>query len=80
MEEAEKSLKRLSHKEAKINTCEALAMTVKTDFHEHETEVGTTYSDCWKGTNRCRMEICILLFIIQNFSGNPVGFATYLLE
>ena len=79
-DEAEKSLKKLSHKDEKINTRETLAMMIKTDLLEHETEVGTTYADCWKGTNRRRMEICILLFVIQNFSGNPVGFATYFFE
>lgn len=80
MEQAERSLKKLSREDAKINTQETLAMMVKTDLLEHEIEVGTTYADCWKGTNRRRMEICILLFVIQNFSGNPVGFATYFFE
>jgi SP family general alpha glucoside:H+ symporter-like MFS transporter len=80
MEKAEISLERLSGKHEKVNTRETLAMMVKTDLLEHEIEVGTSYADCWKGTNLRRMEICIFLFVIQNFSGNPVGFATYFFE
>jgi SP family general alpha glucoside:H+ symporter-like MFS transporter len=80
LEAAEQALERLSQPDERINTRETLAMMVQTDILEHEIEVGTTYADCWKGDNRRRMEICILLFVIQNFSGNPVGFATYLFE
>lgn len=81
-EDAEQSLKRLSDNDRfqRTNAKETLAMMVKTDALEREIEVGTSYADCWKGVNRRRMEICILLFVIQNFSGNPVGFATYFLE
>ncbi|KAL7933180.1 general substrate transporter [Trichoderma chlorosporum] len=80
MDQAERSLIKLVQKDSGINTKETLAMMVKTDLLEREMEVGTTYADCWKGHNRRRMEICILLFVIQNFSGNPVGFATYFFE
>ncbi len=80
MDDAERSLKKLCQRNARINTRETLAMMVQTDMLEHEIEIGTTYADCWRGDNRRRMEICILLFVIQNFSGNPVGFATYLFE
>ena len=80
MEQAEKSLKKLVQRKSGINTKETLAMMVKTDHLERDLEVGTKYSDCWKGPNRRRMEICILLFVVQNFSGNPVGFATYFFE
>jgi MFS transporter, SP family, general alpha glucoside:H+ symporter len=116
MEDAERSLARLSEKHEKVDTTNTLAMMVKTgkiavlshpknfggagwlnccfdavfagsadftvylDLYEREVEVGSSYLDCWKGPNRRRMEICIMLFVIQNFSGNPVGFATYLFE
>jgi SP family general alpha glucoside:H+ symporter-like MFS transporter len=80
MDSAERSLKQLVIATSKVDTTEVLAMMVKTDAFEHEIDVGTTYADCWKGSNRRRMEICILLFVIQNFSGNPVGFATYFFE
>jgi MFS transporter, SP family, general alpha glucoside:H+ symporter len=76
-EQAERSLERFSKKDEKINKRETLAVMVKTDLLEYENEIGTPYADCWKGTNRRRMEICILLFVMQNFSGNPVGFAAY---
>ncbi|KAH8694855.1 general substrate transporter [Talaromyces proteolyticus] len=77
---AERSLRRLFKPTPKVSPTEVLSMMVKTDTYEHEIEVGATYSDCWRGANRRRMEICILLFVIQNFSGNPVGFATYFFE
>lgn len=80
MEAAEIALEKLSERDERINVKETLAMMVQTDMLEHEIEIGTTYADCWKGNNRRRMEICILLFVIQNFSGNPVGIATYLFE
>lgn len=80
MEKAERSLERLVLRKSGINTKETLAMMVRTDLLERELEVGIRYVDCWKGSNRRRMEICILLFVIQNFSGNPVGFATYFFE
>ena len=80
MEDAGDSLERLVEKDESINTKDTLAMMIKTDMLERELEVGSTFSDCWKGSNRRRMEICILLFVIQNFSGNPVGFATYFFE
>lgn len=55
-------------------------MMVKTDLYERELELGSKYKDCFKGSNRFRLEICCILFITQNFSGNPVGFATYLFK
>lgn len=80
MDKAEESLQKLVQRDSGIDTKETLAMMVKTDLLERDLEVGTKYSDCWKGSNRRRMEICILLFVVQNFSGNPVGFATYFFE
>ncbi|KAH8810666.1 general substrate transporter [Xylogone sp. PMI_703] len=80
MKGAENSLNRLSQKTERINNQETLAMMVQTDILERQIEVGTTYADCWKGDNRRRLGICTMLFVIQNFSGNPVGFATYLFE
>lgn len=80
MKDAEACLDKLTIPDERVNNTNTLAMMVKTDLYEKEIEVGTSYWDCWKGANRRRMEICILLFVIQNFSGNPVGFATYLFE
>lgn len=80
MESALRSLNRLSEPHPKVDMRETLAMMVKTNLLEQQLELGSTYADCWKGTNRRRMEICILLFVVQNFSGNPVGFGTYLFE
>lgn len=78
--DAKIALNRLSSKEAHANNSNVLAMMVKTDEYEREIEIGVTYRDCFKGPNLRRLEICSALFIIQNFSGNPVGFAVYLFE
>lgn len=80
LEDADNALRRLLKPTPKVVPKEIIAMMVKTDAFEREIQVGSTYADCWKGPNRRRMEICILLFVIQNFSGNPVGFATYFFE
>ncbi|KAJ6437469.1 general alpha-glucoside permease [Purpureocillium lavendulum] len=80
LEEAATSLTRLVQPDSGINTSDTLAMMVKTDQLERELEVGSRYIDCWKGPNRRRLEICIMIFFVQNFSGNPVGFATYFFE
>ncbi|KAH8895877.1 general substrate transporter [Thozetella sp. PMI_491] len=80
LDDAKKALDRLSSRDSHANNHNVLAMMVKTDVYERELEVGATYWDCFKGPNLRRLEICSALFIIQNFSGNPVGFAVYLFE
>lgn len=78
LDDAKKALDHLSNKEQHADNINTLAMMVKTDAYERDLELGSTYLDCFKGSNRHRLEICSMLFIAQNFSRNPVGFATYL--
>ncbi|TPX11686.1 uncharacterized protein E0L32_007665 [Thyridium curvatum] len=80
MEDAKAALDALSNKSNHAENHNILAMMVKTDLYEREVEVGATYRDVFKGPNLRRLEISAMLFVCQNFSGNPVGFATYLFE
>lgn len=80
MEDAKRSLDALTDKSIHHDNANTLAMMVKTDLYERELELGSSYKDVFKGSNRYRLEICCILFITQNYSGNPVGFATYLFE
>ncbi|KAJ4249818.1 hypothetical protein NW762_012161 [Fusarium torreyae] len=78
LEDAKKSLDRLSSKQCHAKNDSVLAMMVKTD--QYEREVGVSFRDCFKGPNLRRLEIASAVFIVQNFSANPVGFAVYLFE
>lgn len=78
---AEKALRGLIIKnQEKVDVTKTLAMMIKTDAHERSVEDGTTYMDCFRGTNRLRTEIGIMVYIMQNFIGNPVSYATYFFE
>lgn len=79
LEEAEKSLNRLSSK--KINNKLVLAMMIETDRLELEMETGTTYWDVFNKTNIRRTEIAIAVFVTQVFSGiYLVGYAAYFFQ
>lgn len=79
LEEAEKSLNRLSSK--KINNRLVLAMMIETDRLELEMETGTTYWDVFNKTNIRRTEIAIAVFVTQVFSGiYLVGYAAYFFQ
>ncbi|KAF5875971.1 putative maltose permease protein [Botrytis fragariae] len=79
LEDAEKSLDRLSSKE--INNKLVLAMMIETDRLELEMETGTTYWDVFNKTNIRRTEIAIAVFVTQVFSGiYLVGYAAYFFQ
>lgn len=82
LDDAKKALDGLTSPDMWKDNENTIAMMVQTDLYEQELETGATYWDCFSAHNgnRRRLEICSMLFIIQNFSGNPVGFATYLFE
>jgi SP family general alpha glucoside:H+ symporter-like MFS transporter len=79
LEEAEKALKTLASPAVDVKS--TLAMIIETDRLEQEMEIGTTYWDCFKGTNLRRTEISVGVYTIQVFSGiYLVGYATYFFE
>ena len=80
--EAEKSLQRLQSSKAKgIQVKDTLAAIIHTNRLEEELEVGTSYWDCFRGSERRRTEIACLVFAGQNFSGLSFAYnATYFYE
>lgn len=80
MEDAKKALDGLSNKKSHPENANILAMMVRTDQYERELELGATYKDVFRRSNLRRLEICAMTFVVQNFSGNSPGFATYLFE
>lgn len=78
--EAEKSLQRLQN--SKVNDIptpsETVAQLVETDAIEKELVAGTTYIECFKGTNLRRTEIATVTWVMQQMCG-PVlqTYATY---
>lgn len=53
----------------------------QTDLLEQEFEATTNYMDLFKGVNRVRTEITIMVYLIQVIAGNPlIGYANYFFE
>ncbi|KAL6837398.1 general substrate transporter [Trichoderma camerunense] len=77
LEEAEKALKRLTSGEG---THEAVALMVRTT-EEEKALGGSSYWDCFKGSNLRRTEIAFAVWSIQAFSGLPMSaYNTYFFE
>jgi len=81
-EEAKHSLKRLtSRKEANINLDETIAMMEHTNALEKAMSAGTSYWDCFKGTDLRRTEIVCIVWAIQTLCGSTfMGYSTYFYE
>ncbi|KAJ4415894.1 hypothetical protein N0V82_007088 [Gnomoniopsis sp. IMI 355080] len=82
-EEAKKSLLRLTskHSESDFDADETIAMMVHTTALEEKTTSGATYWDCFKGYDLRRTEIVVMVWAIQNLSGNSFSnYSTYFLE
>lgn len=69
LEEAERSLKRLSQESAAINTKQMVAMMVHTNNLEMDQESGTSILDCFKGSNLRRTEIACAVYAMQPMTG-----------
>ncbi|CAO1629213.1 unnamed protein product [Parajaminaea phylloscopi] len=80
-EDAEKSLKALASKSAGLTSERAAAKINEmklTSELEKQTEEGSKYIDCLKGTNLRRTEIGCMVYLVQVFCGGPLmGYATY---
>lgn len=80
-EEAEASLARLQSKNARVSTKETLAMIVHTNRVEEEMSAGTSYFDCFKGSECRRTEIACIAFAGQMFAGAPFAYnSTYFFQ
>ncbi len=78
--QAERSLKRLARKEGfSQRDCDRqMAMMLHTNEMEKQVTSGTTYWDCFKGTERRRTEIVCCVWMIQTLCGSPLmGLSSY---
>lgn len=83
VEDAKKSLLRLTslNRETEFDANETIAMMVHTTALEQKITSGSSYWDCFKGTDRRRTEIVCMVWAIQNLSGNSFSnYSTYFLE
>lgn len=77
IEDAERNLKRLTNSEA---TNKSIALMLRTT-QEEKLVGGSSYWDCFKGTNLRRTEIAFAVWSIQAFSGLPLSaYNTYFFE
>jgi SP family general alpha glucoside:H+ symporter-like MFS transporter len=79
-EDAKKTLLRLASPEKNpgFNADETIAMYKHTDELEKAVSAGTTYMDCFKGTDFRRTEIAAMTWFVQAFCGASfMGFSTY---
>lgn len=76
IDDAEASLRRLASE--KVNVSATLAAIMETDRLERELETGSTYWDCFRGTNLRRTEIAIGVYTTQVLSGiYLINYGTY---
>ncbi|KAK9236703.1 maltose permease MAL61 [Lipomyces kononenkoae] len=81
IDEAEKSLKRLTSTTIKVDIPATVAMMVHTTEMEKQFQEGTSYWDCFKGIDLRRTEISCMSLVIQSVSlGKILAFAIYFFE
>ncbi|KAM6497122.1 General substrate transporter [Amanita muscaria] len=81
--DAKRSLLRLTNpsKDTDFDADETIAMMVHTAALEEKITRGSSYLDCFKGTDLRRTEIVCMVWAIQNLSGNSFSnYSTYFLE
>lgn len=82
-EDARKALLRLAspEKNPDFNADETIAMYKHTNEMEKAESSGTSYWDCFKGTDRRRTEIACMTWFVQAFCGaNFMGYSTYFFQ
>ena len=81
LDEAKRSLTRLSQKNDNVDHNQTIALMLHTTRLEEEEELGTSYWDCFKGTNLRRTEIACCAFLSQITNGGALVYSpTYFLE
>ncbi|KIV79738.1 hypothetical protein PV11_07283 [Exophiala sideris] len=81
VEEAEVVLRRLAKESPKVDIRATLANIQATTLHEIEVEKDTTYLECFRGSNRARTEVAIMVQIWQVITGiSLIGYAVYFFE
>lgn len=82
-EEAKRALMKLTSmdRETDFDASETVAMMAHTTALEQEITKGSSYFDCFKGTDLRRTEIVIMIWAIQNLAGNSFsGYSSYFLQ
>lgn len=80
-EDARKALEQLSSSKNAPDIDQVLLGVEQTDRLEQEFEATTNYRDLFKGVNRVRTEITIMVYLIQVIAGNPlIGYANFFFE
>jgi len=74
LDEAKKSITRLSGEKTDEQIDAQLAMMVHTTWLEAEVTKGATYLDCFRGVDLRRTEICMLAFMGQILSGSSFAY------
>ncbi|KAL4888884.1 general substrate transporter [Aspergillus ambiguus] len=78
---AEKTVQRLLSKNQNHTSRQVVAMMIHTDHIESEIEAGTSYWDCFKGSNLRRTEIACMTFAGQVLAGSQFAYSgTYFFE
>jgi len=82
VKDAEHSLRRLTNNaDGSIDIEKTVAMMIHTNELEKELTSGTSYWDCFKGTDLRRTEISCMVWGIQTLCGSGLmGYSTYFLE
>ncbi|KAF4446995.1 putative alpha-glucoside transport protein [Fusarium austroafricanum] len=75
LEKAKQSLERLSQPEHNINYDNAVALMVHTNKMEIEERAGTSYWDCFRGSNLRRTEIACMGFLSQITNGGALCYS-----
>ncbi|KAK9455952.1 general substrate transporter [Dipodascopsis uninucleata] len=81
IEEAVKSVKRLTRSNSSFDPDKSVAMMIHTTELERATSEGTSYLDCFKGTDLRRTEIVCVIWAIQVLCGQTLmNYSTYFFE
>ena len=75
LDQAEHSLQRLAQKGANIDHRQTIALMVETNELEKEEKLGTSYFDCFRGTNLRRTEIACFAFLSQITNGGAFAYS-----
>jgi SP family general alpha glucoside:H+ symporter-like MFS transporter len=75
LEEAKNSLRRLAGNKTEDQINGQLAMLVHTTKLEADIQEGTSYLDCFRGTDLRRTEICCMAFVGQILSGSTFAYS-----
>lgn len=73
LDKAEHSIKKLSRKDQDVDASKTVAMMVRTNQHELENAPGTSFFDCFRGSDLRRTEIACIAWAIQVLSGSSFG-------